>query len=35
MSMLGTAVSGMMADSNWLSTISQNVANAKIGRAHV
>ena len=28
MSMLGTAVSGMMADSNWLSTISQNVANA-------
>src|ERR1700761_8055161 len=28
MSMMGTAVSGMLADSNWLSTISQNVANA-------
>jgi len=28
MSVLNTAVSGMMADSNWLSTISQNVANA-------
>ncbi len=28
MSMLGTAVSGMLANSNWLSTISQNIANA-------
>jgi flagellar hook protein FlgE len=28
MSMMGTAVSGMLADMNWLSTISQNVANA-------
>lgn len=28
MSMMGTAVSGMLADSNWLSTISQNVSNA-------
>ena len=28
MSMMGTATSGMLADSNWLSTISQNVANA-------
>jgi flagellar hook protein FlgE len=28
MSILNTSVSGMMADSNWLSSISQNVANA-------
>jgi flagellar hook protein FlgE len=28
MSLLGTAVSGMLADTNWLSNISQNVANA-------
>ena len=28
MSMMGTAVSGMLGDTNWLSTISQNVANA-------
>jgi len=28
MSMMGTSVSGMLADSNWLSTISQNVSNA-------
>jgi flagellar hook protein FlgE len=28
MSMMNTSVSGMLADSNWLSTISQNVANA-------
>ncbi len=28
MSMMGTAVSGMLADMNWLSTISQNVSNA-------
>ena len=28
MSMMGTAVSGMLANTNWLSTISQNVANA-------
>ena len=28
MSIMGAAVSGMSADSNWLSTISQNVANA-------
>ena len=28
MSIMGAAVSGMNADSNWLSTISQNVANA-------
>jgi flagellar hook protein FlgE len=28
MSMMGTAVSGMLADTNWLSTISQNVSNS-------
>jgi len=28
MSMMGTAVSGMLGDTTWLSTISQNVANA-------
>lgn len=28
MSVFNTSVSGMLADSNWLSTISQNVANA-------
>jgi flagellar hook protein FlgE len=28
MSMMNTSVSGMLADSNWLSNISQNVANA-------
>jgi len=28
MSILNTSVSGMLADSNWLSSISQNVANA-------
>ena len=28
MSLMGTAVSGMLGDTNWLSTISQNVANA-------
>ena len=28
MSLMGTAVSGMLANSNWLSNISQNVANA-------
>ena len=28
MSLMGTAVSGMMANSNWLSNISQNVSNA-------
>jgi flagellar hook protein FlgE len=28
MSMMGTAVSGMLGDTNWLGTISQNVANA-------
>ena len=28
MSILNTSVSGMQADSNWLSTIAQNVANA-------
>jgi flagellar hook protein FlgE len=28
MSIMNASVSGMMADSNWLSTISQNVANA-------
>ncbi len=28
MSMMGTAVSGMLGNTNWLSTISQNVANA-------
>lgn len=28
MSILNTSVSGMLADSNWLSTIAQNVANA-------
>src|SRR5580658_5682347 len=28
MSILNSAVSGMLANSNWLSTISQNVANA-------
>ena len=28
MSILNTSVSGMMADSNWLSSISQNVANS-------
>ncbi len=28
MSILNTSVSGMLADSNWLATISQNVANA-------
>ncbi len=28
MSVLNTAVSGMLADSNWLSTIAQNVSNA-------
>ncbi|HXZ16559.1 MAG TPA: flagellar hook-basal body complex protein, partial [Roseiarcus sp.] len=28
MTILNTSVSGMLADSNWLSTISQNVANA-------
>jgi flagellar hook protein FlgE len=28
MSILNTSVSGMTADSNWLSSISQNVANA-------
>ena len=28
MSILNTSVSGMQADSNWLSSISQNVANA-------
>jgi flagellar hook protein FlgE len=28
MSMMGTAVSGMLGDTNWLSSISQNVANA-------
>jgi flagellar hook protein FlgE len=28
MSLMGTAVSGMLGDTNWLSNISQNVANA-------
>jgi flagellar hook protein FlgE len=28
MSMMGTAVSGMLADTNWLSSISQNVSNS-------
>ncbi len=28
MTILNTSVSGMLADSNWLSSISQNVANA-------
>jgi flagellar hook protein FlgE len=28
MSMMGTAVSGMLADTNWLASISQNVSNA-------
>lgn len=28
MSMMGTAVSGMLGDTNWLSSISQNVSNA-------
>jgi flagellar basal body rod protein FlgG len=28
MSILNTSASGMMADSNWLSSISQNVSNA-------
>ncbi|MGD1035632.1 MAG: flagellar hook protein FlgE [Roseiarcus sp.] len=28
MSLMGAAVSGMLADTNWLSTISQNVSNA-------
>ena len=28
MSMMGTAVSGMLANTNWLSSISQNVSNA-------
>jgi flagellar hook protein FlgE len=28
MSLMGTAVSGMLADTNWLATISQNVSNA-------
>ncbi len=28
MSLMGTAVSGMLGDTNWLSTISQNVSNA-------
>ena len=28
MSILNTSVSGMLANSNWLSSISQNVANA-------
>ena len=28
MSLMGTSVSGMLADTNWLSSISQNVANA-------
>ena len=28
MSLMGTAVSGMLGDTNWLSSISQNVANA-------
>ena len=28
MSILNTSVSGMQANSNWLSSISQNVANA-------
>ena len=28
MSILNTSVSGMLADSNWLSSISQNVANS-------
>ena len=28
MSILNTSVSGMQGNSNWLSTISQNVANA-------
>ena len=28
MSLMGTAVSGMLSDTNWLSTISQNVSNA-------
>ena len=28
MSIMGASVSGMNADTNWLSTISQNVANA-------
>ena len=28
MSIMSTSVSGMLANSNWLSTISQNVANA-------
>ena len=28
MSVLNTSVSGMLADSNWLSTIAQNIANA-------
>src|ERR1700761_9355421 len=28
MSILNTSVSGMLGDSNWLSTIAQNVANA-------
>ena len=28
MSIMGASVSGMNADTNWLSTIAQNVANA-------
>ena len=28
MSLMGTAVSGMLGDTNWLSNISQNVSNA-------
>ena len=28
MSLMGTSVSGMLADTNWLSSISQNVSNA-------
>ena len=28
MTILNTSVSGMLADQNWLSSISQNVANA-------
>ncbi len=28
MSLMGTAVSGMLGDTSWLSNISQNVANA-------
>jgi len=28
MSILNSAVTGMLANSNWLSTISQNVANS-------